>query len=73
VDGREYCSTFAAALQLGLPPTGAREKTALWAEPRARPSSDERLTDRQRDLLASLPRWSGPTASRCAGWRPAAW
>jgi primosomal protein N' (replication factor Y) len=27
----EYCSTFARALQLVLPPTGARAKTALWA------------------------------------------
>jgi primosomal protein N' (replication factor Y) len=56
----EYCSTFARALQLVLPPTGARAKTALWAERARDPSSDERLTERQRDLLASLPRWAGP-------------
>ena len=30
--GREYCSTFARALQLVLPPAGARARTALWAE-----------------------------------------
>ncbi|HWT93751.1 MAG TPA: hypothetical protein VN238_12185, partial [Solirubrobacteraceae bacterium] len=28
----EYVSTFARALQLVLPPSGARAKTALWAE-----------------------------------------
>jgi primosomal protein N' (replication factor Y) len=56
---REYCSTFARALQLVLPPAGARAKTALWAERTAKPLDGERLTDRQRALLESLPRWAG--------------
>jgi primosomal protein N' (replication factor Y) len=30
---REYVSTFARALQLVMPPSGARAKHALWAEP----------------------------------------
>src|SRR5881275_2954373 len=29
---REYCSTFARALQLVLPPARVSERTALWAE-----------------------------------------
>ena len=65
----EYCSTFARALQLVLPPAGARAKTALWAE--RTPAGDaavaaggampggRALTDRQVGLLASLPRWTG--------------
>ncbi|HEY8583826.1 MAG TPA: hypothetical protein VIL49_12795, partial [Capillimicrobium sp.] len=36
---REYCSTFARALGLMLPPGGTREKTALWAE--AVPGADD--------------------------------
>jgi primosomal protein N' (replication factor Y) len=56
---REYCSTPARALSLLLPPKGARAKAALWAEP-ARPAAPgERLTERQRALLHSLPRFAG--------------
>jgi primosomal protein N' (replication factor Y) (superfamily II helicase) len=68
----EYCSTFARALQLVLPPSGARERTALWAERTAAgdallgaapgadaPAEGRPLTARQRGLLASLPRWTG--------------
>ena len=55
---REYCSTFARAVGLMLPPSRAREKTALWAEPV--PGAEGRLTDAQRALLASLPRLAGP-------------
>jgi primosomal protein N' (replication factor Y) (superfamily II helicase) len=55
----EYCSTPARALSLLLPPKGARAKTALWAQPAA---ADEEasppLTDRQRALLATLPRFA---------------
>jgi primosomal protein N' (replication factor Y) (superfamily II helicase) len=53
----EYCSTPARALSLLLPPKGTRPKTALWAEAIA---SADRLTDRQRALLATLPRFAGP-------------
>jgi primosomal protein N' (replication factor Y) (superfamily II helicase) len=69
----EYCSTPARALSLLLPPKGTRPKTALWAEEVGAPSdaagrSDAategdraaRLTDRQRALLATLPRFTGP-------------
>ncbi|HEX8121452.1 MAG TPA: primosomal protein N' [Solirubrobacteraceae bacterium] len=75
----EYVSTFARALQLVMPPTGARAKRALWAEPltlvpprddaagpRGAPSGARRLapdgkplSDRQAELLGSLPRWAG--------------
>ena len=55
----EYCSTPARALTLVSPPSGARTKTALWAHAVAEPG-DERLTERQRTLLASLPRPTGP-------------
>ena len=55
----EYCSTPARALSLLLPPTGTRAKTALWARVARPPAEDERLTDRQRALLASLPRFTG--------------
>jgi primosomal protein N' (replication factor Y) (superfamily II helicase) len=51
----EYVSTPARALGLVLPPPG-REKTALWAEATG---EDGRLTERQAELLASLPRWTG--------------
>jgi primosomal protein N' (replication factor Y) len=58
---REYCSTFARALQLMLPPSRAREKTALWAEAVADAPADGRaLTEGQRALLATLPRLAGP-------------
>jgi len=57
---REYCSTFARALSLMLPPAGVREKTALWAQHDEDAEPGARLTDRQRELLASLPRLAGP-------------
>ncbi len=53
----EYCSTPARALSLVLPPRG-RERTALWAE-RAGDLDGQRLTDRQRELLARLPAPAG--------------
>ena len=56
---REYASTPARALSLLLPPKGTRPKTALYAAA-ARPVAEgERVTDRQRALLASLPRFTG--------------
>src|SRR3954453_11278128 len=54
----EYCSTPARALSLVSPPAGARAKTALYAEATSVPD-DARLTDRQRALLDSLPRFTG--------------
>src|SRR5436190_10357912 len=54
---REYCSTFARALQLVLPPARIKEKTVLYAE--ATGETAERLTDSQRGLLAGLPRAAG--------------
>ena len=51
----EYVSTPARALGLVLPPPG-REKTALWA---AATGAEGRVTERQAELLASLPRWTG--------------
>jgi primosomal protein N' (replication factor Y) len=54
----EYCSTPARALQLVLPPAG-RPRTELWGERTAAPLDGARLTDRQRALLASLPRAAG--------------
>ncbi|MGZ4268545.1 MAG: replication restart helicase PriA [Solirubrobacteraceae bacterium] len=56
--GRDYCSTPARALSLLLPPKGTKPKTAAWARA-ARDPADERLTDRQRALLATLPRFAG--------------
>jgi primosomal protein N' (replication factor Y) (superfamily II helicase) len=56
---REYCSTPARALSLLLPPKGTRPKTALWASAPRPPAEDERLTERQRALLQSLPRFTG--------------
>src|SRR3954468_18254709 len=53
----EYCSTPARALSLVSPPSGARAKTALWADPAGDPAG-ERLTDGQRALLETLPRWT---------------
>ena len=57
----EYCSTPARALSLLLPPKGTRPKTALWASRTAdgAPSAGPRLTERQRGLLDTLPRWAG--------------
>src|SRR4051794_26033168 len=57
--GREYCSTFARALQLVLPPGRVREKTTLHAERTERPLDGERLTEGQRALLTALPRAAG--------------
>jgi primosomal protein N' (replication factor Y) len=51
----EYVSTPARALGLVLPPPG-REKTALWAEATG---ADGRVNERQAELIASLPRWTG--------------
>jgi len=63
---REYCSTFARAVSLMLPPGGSRERTALWAQAAGHggPWAEgeppgARLTERQRALLASLPRFAG--------------
>ncbi len=69
----EYCSTPARALSLLLPPKGTRPKTALWARRNgsagvsgddgvtgsAEQAAAPRLTDRQRALLESLPRFAG--------------
>jgi primosomal protein N' (replication factor Y) (superfamily II helicase) len=56
---REYASTPARALSLLLPPKGTRERTQLWAEAARAPEEGERLTERQRALLATLPRFAG--------------
>ncbi len=57
----EYCSTPARGLGLVTAPGGARAKTELHATAARPPLPDERLTDGQRELLASLPcRASGP-------------
>ena len=55
----EYGSTPARAFSLMLPPRGAREKKVLYAESAREPDEGERLTDRQRALLARLPRAAG--------------
>src|SRR5256885_6383656 len=54
----EYVSTPARALGLVLPPPG-REKTALWAQRTGPTHPDGRVNERQAELLASLPRWTG--------------
>jgi primosomal protein N' (replication factor Y) (superfamily II helicase) len=51
----EYCSTPARALSLVLPPRG-KPRTELWAARTGAPLDGQRLTARQRALLASLPR-----------------
>jgi len=57
---REYCSTPARALSLLLPPAGTKAKAQLWAQATAAGAApDVRLTDNQRKLLASLPRFAG--------------
>jgi len=59
---REYCSTPARALSLMLPPAGTKAKAQLWAQatpPGREPGDAVRLTDGQRALLASLPRFAG--------------
>ena len=55
----EYCSTPARALSLVLPPRG-RPRTELWAARTDAPLDGQRLTGRQRALLAALPRVAGP-------------
>jgi primosomal protein N' (replication factor Y) len=55
----EYCSTPARALSLLLPPAGTRPRTALHAEA-VEGADPGRLTERQAELLASLPRLCGP-------------
>jgi primosomal protein N' (replication factor Y) len=56
---REYCSTPARALSLVLPPKGAKPKERVWAQMARVPGEGERLTPRQRELLAGLPRFAG--------------
>ncbi len=56
---RDLCSTPARALSLMLPPRGTRARTSLWARAAA-PPGEERLSERQRALLATLPRFAGP-------------
>ena len=55
----EYGSTPARAFSLMLPPRGARERKLLFAEQAREPEDGERLNDRQRALLESLPRSAG--------------
>jgi len=57
---REYCSTPARALSLLMPPPGMRAKTALYAQPAGAGADEPALNERQRALLASLPRFCGP-------------
>ena len=54
----EYCSTPARALSLVLPPRGT-PRSVLWAEEVRAPGPDEKLTERQRELLARLPAPAG--------------
>ena len=56
----QYCSTFARALGLVSPPPGGRAKLAWWASATgAEPVGGRPPTDRQRALLAQLPRPAG--------------
>ncbi|HSD82094.1 MAG TPA: hypothetical protein VLB47_15610, partial [Solirubrobacteraceae bacterium] len=55
----DTCSTPARALSLLLPPKGTRSKRALWAHAARAPAAGDRLTDRQRALLRTLPRPAG--------------
>ena len=55
----DTCSTPARALSLLLPPKGTRARTALWATAGRPPAPQERLTEAQRALLATLPRFAG--------------
>ncbi|MEA2194511.1 MAG: hypothetical protein QOG42_945, partial [Solirubrobacteraceae bacterium] len=56
----EYCSTPARALALVSPPAGAKAKLTWWAQPVATPPPQDRApTERQRALLATLPRAAG--------------
>jgi primosomal protein N' (replication factor Y) (superfamily II helicase) len=54
----EYCSTPARALSLVLPPRG-RPRTELWARRTGAALDGERLSERQRGLLARLPAAAG--------------
>ncbi len=55
----EYCSTPARAYSLMLPPRGVKERSAWFASVLRRPDKAERLTEKQRALLSSLPRPAG--------------
>ena len=56
----EYCSTFARALALVSPPPGGKAKLAWWATATGAEHHEGRPpTERQRALLASLPRAAG--------------
>ncbi len=56
----EYCSTPARALALVSPPAGAKAKLSWWAQPAPAPPPQARTpTERQRALLAELPRAAG--------------
>ena len=61
----EYASTPARALSLVLPPPG-RPRTRLWARRTAASLDGERLSERQRALLARLP---GPAGEDLAALR----
>ena len=63
----EYCSTPARALTLVSPPAGAREpRPRCGPHAVAEPGRRSALTERQRALLASLPRLDGPGPARAA-------
>ena len=64
----DYCSTPARGLSLVTPPGGAPPRPVFWAQLRRAPIADDRLTDRQHELLDDLAR-SGPRAA--AGDLPA--
>ena len=56
----EYCSTPARALGMMLPPAGVSAKTGLWAETvNGAVDPTTRLNDAQRELIATLPRFTG--------------
>ena len=61
----EYASTPARALSLVLPPRG-KPRTRLWARRTAASLEGERLTERQRALLAALP---GPAGAALGSLR----
>ncbi len=55
----EYCSTPARALALVSPPPGGRAKLTWWATATAAEPAGRPPTERQRTLLAELPRAAG--------------
>jgi len=55
----EYCSTPARALSLVSPPPGARAKLTWWANATSARAEGRPPTQRQRELLAQLPRAAG--------------